>query len=276
MPQMTGPGKSDLKGSGSTEGRGKRRGRESSGFMWVLFLTLGGVLLPVSFPPSSWAGPRILFSEIRKDSLGTVREKLDLGADPDEADRNGASLLLVAASRGETRMVRLLLHYGASPDLPDISGKTPLYQASSNGYPEIVRLLIEHGADPNHTDGEGSALEWAIANKHRKIVEILEDWTRIRRHYLLRKLPLFLNIIPPAQRVRLEKGSLLLAPLPYALPPGLLSAPWKSRSSFINDALAEDLRARSRRFGRKPREPLWRLRAIQEIGKNLKGYSPVK
>ncbi len=276
MPQMTGPGESDLKGSGSTEGRGKRRGRESSGFMWFLFLALGGILLPVSFPPSSGAGPRILFSEIRKDSLGTVREKLDLGADPDEADRNGASLLLVAASRGETRMVRLLLHYGASPDLPDISGKTPLYQASSNGYPEIVRLLIEHGADPNHTDGEGSALEWAIANKHRKIVEILEDWTRIRRHYLLRKLPLFLNLVPPAQRVRLEKGSLLLAPLPYALPTGLLSAPWKSRSSFVEEAVAADIKARSLRFGGKTKEPLWRSRAIEEIGKNLRGYSAVK
>lgn len=274
MPQMTGSGESDLNSPVSPFGRGKGRG--ISGWMWFLFLILAGGSIHLLFPASSWADPRILFSEIRNDSLGTVREKLDQGADPDETDRNGASLLRIAASRGETRMVRLLLHYGASPDLPDISGKTPLYQASSDGYSEIVRLLIEHGADPNHTDGEGSPLEWAVANKHRKIVEILKDWTRIRRHYLLRKLPLFLNLVPPSQRIRLEKGSLLSAPLPYALPPGLLSAPWKDRSSFVNEAVSADLKARSMRFGPKAKEPLWRLRAIQEIGKNLQGYSPVK
>ena len=274
MPQMTGYGESDLNCPVSTFGWGKGRG--ISGRTCFLFLILVGVSIQLLFPVSSWADPRILFSEIQNNSLGTVREKLDQGADPDETDRNGASLLRIAVSRGETRMVRLLLHYGATPDLPDISGKTPLYQAASDGYSEIVRLLIEHGADPNHTDGEGSALEWAVANKHRKIVRILEDWTRIRRHYLLRKLPLFLNLVPLSQRIRLEKGSLLSAPLPYALPPGLLGAPWKSRSSFVKEAVAADLKARSMRFGRKAKEPLWRLRAIQEIGKNLRGYSPIK
>ncbi|EQD24655.1 MAG: ankyrin [Leptospirillum sp. Group IV 'UBA BS'] len=187
--------------------------------------------------------------------MSVVREKLDQGADPDETDRNGKSLLFMAASRGETRMVRLLLHYGASPDYPDISGKTPLYQAASNGYSEIVRLLLAHGADPNRRDGEGSPLEWAIANKHEKIVEILKHWTRIRRRYLLRKLPLFLNLVPPSQRLRLEKGPLLATgSLPYALPPGLLTAPWKTRHSFVKEATEADIEERTLRFGGKGKD----------------------
>ncbi|MCL4485338.1 MAG: ankyrin repeat domain-containing protein [Nitrospirae bacterium] len=226
--------------------------------------------------PPAWSAPRVSDADVNGDAVSVVREKLDQGADPDETDRNGKSLLFMAASRGETRMVRLLLHYGASPDHPDISGKTPLYQAASNGYTEIVRLLLAHGADPNRRDGEGSPLEWAIANKHEKIVEILKHWTRIRRRYLLRKLPLFLNLVPPSQRLRLEKGPLLATgSLPYALPPGLLTAPWKTRHSFVKEATEADIEARTSRFGGNGKEPLWRRRAIEEIAKNLKGYRAV-
>ena len=269
---------------------GSKKGRESGksgGRLWMeggrsrpsLMLPFSGVLvafflLLLRLAPAE-AEPRISFADIAAGSLAPVREALEQGANPDQADRDGESLLEIAAAKGRIRMVRLLLHYGANPDLPDISGKTPLYRAAQNGYAEIVRILVAHGADPNRTDGEGTAMDWAIANRHRAIVAILENWTRIRRHYLLRRLPRYLNLVPASQRVRLVRGSLLKGHrLPYALPHGILTAPWKSRSSFVEEAIRADAAARTGRFGNGGEEPLWRRRAIEEIGQNLKGYRP--
>lgn len=235
---------------------------------------LTGFVLLFCHPSAGEAQPRISFADVAAGSLEPVRSALEEGANPDETDRDGQSLLEIAAAKGRFSMVRLLIHYGADPDLPDISGKTPLYRAAQNGYPEIVRILVAHGADPNRTDGEGTAMDWAIANRHRAIVSILEHWTQIRRHYLLRRLPHYLNLVPIAQRSRLSKGSLISGRLPYALPRGILAAPWKSRDSFVEEALRADIASRSGLFGKRTGEPLWRRRAIEEIGRNLKGYRP--
>ena len=273
MPHLTEPmAGGPEKICGRSPGRGGRRSASPrivplSGVLLALFLLLWA-------PSPSGAEPRISFADIAGGFLAPVRRALDKGANPDQTDQDGESLLEIAASKGKFRMVRLLLHYGANPDLPDISGKTPLYRAAQNGHAEIVRLLLARGADPNRTDGEGTAMDWAIANRHRAIVTLLENWTRIRRHYLLHRLPRYLNLVSPSQRVRLVRGSLLTGRLPYALPHGILTAPWKSRSSFVEEATRADTAARRGRFGKSGAEPLWRRRAILEIGRNLKGYRP--
>ena len=144
------------------------------------------------------------------------------------AKRKQTRRISEAAFSGREDMVRLLLSFGADPDLPDISGKSPLYWAATNGEAGIVRLLLAHGADPNRRDGEGSALEWAIANGHTRVIWLLNHWTGIRREYLLDRLPLFLNLISRKDRVRLQEGQLIRGTLPYALPHGLTTGPWKN------------------------------------------------
>jgi hypothetical protein len=215
--------------------------------------------------------PFISISEISSGTLSVVRTKLDKGANPDRINRDGQTLLWEAAFVGRVDMVRLLLSYGANPDFPDFSGKSPLYWAATNGNAHIVRLLLAHGADPNRTDGEGSAIDWAIANGHGEVVRILKNWTKIRRHYLLDRLPVFLNLISRKDRVRLEKGRLIRGELPYALPRGLTTGPWQSRQSFIRKALETDRVKISIQFGGERKYPLWRKNAILEIAANLRG-----
>ena len=227
-------------------------------------------------PPFSvrlaWGGPSpvISFSEIDTGKTATVRMKLQDGANPDHINRDGQSLLWEAAFSGREDMVRLLLSFGADPDLPDISGKSPLYWAATNGEAGIVRLLLAHGADPNRRDGEGSALEWAIANGHTRVIWLLNHWTGIRREYLLDRLPLFLNLISRKDRVRLQKGQLIRGTLPYALPHGLTTGPWKNPQSFIQEAKKADRKRLAAKFGEKGSYPLWRENALREIAAHLR------
>lgn len=220
-----------------------------------------------------WASSHVTQKDLENGNFSKIRHKLEEGANPNTVDQNGASLLWRAASKGNVRLVRLLLSYGADPNLKDLSGKTPLYWPASNGYVSVVRVLVAYGADPNHSGGEDSAIEWAIANHHIAVVRILKDWTHIRRQFLIHQLPAYLDRISPHQQNRLLKGPLLNGRLPYELPKGIFDAPWKNRLSFVKDAIIAD-KAYLERFRGQIHEPLWRKKAIQEIGQNLKKYKP--
>jgi ankyrin repeat protein len=245
-----------------------KRSAQNAGSLIFLGCLLFGALPSFSSLPA-FAAPAISFSEIDSGKTVAVRAKLQEGANPDQINRDGQSLLWEAAFSGREDMVRLLLSFGADPDLPDSSGKPPLYWAATNGEAGIVRLLLAHGADPNRRDGEGSALEWAIANGHTRVVWLLNHWTEIRRKYLLERLPLFLSLISRKDRVRLQEGQLIRGPLPYALPHGLMTAPWKNPQSFILEAKKADRKRLPTRFAEKGSYPLWRENALREIAANL-------
>ncbi len=55
--------------------------------------------------------------------------------------------LLVVASRGHNKCVKLLLEYGAGPDVTDQYSNTAIILASERGCVEVVRELLEHGCD---------------------------------------------------------------------------------------------------------------------------------
>ncbi|XP_014679107.1 PREDICTED: putative ankyrin repeat protein RF_0381 [Priapulus caudatus] len=60
-------------------------------------------------------------------------------------------LLMMAVSRGDEAMVRMLLSHGADPNVTNSYGDTSLHHAACFGWLDIVRLLLEAGADPNVT-----------------------------------------------------------------------------------------------------------------------------
>jgi len=112
---------------------------------------------------------------------------LSCGADPNSADKLGATPLhrasgpghsgvvrlllgedsLVvdwAVSRGHTDLASWLLERNKDVDAEDEAGWTPLIIASSAGHEMIVRMLIEAGAGVNRTTKEGrSALLYAAS-----------------------------------------------------------------------------------------------------------------
>jgi len=94
---------------------------------------------------------RRLFVAIDENDLGTVRDLLAGGLDPDTA---------VPADAGEdllTRFRRDFMLYYVTKD----SGFTPLMFAAGRGHLEIVQLLLQHGATPNKgTKRHGTNALW--------------------------------------------------------------------------------------------------------------------
>ena len=87
-----------------------------------------------------------------------TRLLLARGADPNAADDDGATPILLAESLD---VVSALLEAGADPSRPDDLGQTPLHFAVDWGAPH-VRALLAAGADPNAVDEAGDTpLHWA-------------------------------------------------------------------------------------------------------------------
>ena len=89
-----------------------------------------------------------LFEPIAREDLEGVKAALAAGADPNAADRWGATPLAKAVARGRPELVDCLLGHGAEADRSDGAGNSPLMQACARGHVEIVRALLAAGADP--------------------------------------------------------------------------------------------------------------------------------
>ena len=84
------------------------------------------------------------------------------------------SPLMAAATRGNTRLVKLLLDFGANTHSSDPeSHLSPLTLACKGGHTECARLLIQHGADVNDGNDDGTPLTFAIEKDHKECVKLL-------------------------------------------------------------------------------------------------------
>lgn len=99
--------------------------------------------------------------------LGELYRLLDSGADINERDGMGESLLDEAITTLEGRLdlreiVSELLRRGADPKIRCNEGSGPLFAAVIIKDAVIMRLLLEAGADPNaERDGSETVYEWA-------------------------------------------------------------------------------------------------------------------
>lgn len=64
--------------------------------------------------------------------------------------QNGATVLIIASSKGHLPFIRELIIRGADVQAEDLDNWTALLNASKNGHTEVVQLLVEHGADIEH------------------------------------------------------------------------------------------------------------------------------
>jgi uncharacterized protein len=86
----------------------------------------------------------------------TVKLLLSKGADPQAADVQGDTALLLAADAGDVESVRLLVASGAKIDTAGEFGDTPLIRAVGVGNVEIAKLLLQKGANVNAVEAPPS------------------------------------------------------------------------------------------------------------------------
>ncbi|MFA6318065.1 MAG: ankyrin repeat domain-containing protein [Elusimicrobiota bacterium] len=107
------------------------------------------------------AVPGALSDAADAGKYGKVLKLLDLGADPNEVDKDGQTPLMQAAFWGHTKVARLLIERGARVDQAVPSFRfTALMKAAENGNTDTVRLLLEKGAS---IDAETMSGETALA-----------------------------------------------------------------------------------------------------------------
>lgn len=103
-------------------------------------------------------------------------------------DKNGQTLLSLAAENGHEAIVKLLLGIGnADPDSRDSDGNTPLSRAASNGHLAIVKLLLDTGKiDVDTKDPHGwTPIMWALSVENMDLATILQSYSRERTYHLL-------------------------------------------------------------------------------------------
>ena len=120
-------------------------------------------------------GSTALILAVEGDDLIVADLLIGAGADVNAANEYGATALYVACTGGNIAMINTLLEAGADPNAALLSGETPLMTAVDKGNLDAVRALLEHGANVNakETGGDQTALMWAVANKHPEIVRLL-------------------------------------------------------------------------------------------------------
>ena len=108
-------------------------------------------------------------------NLEELQKLIGSGMDPNTADDEGETALILATDNGYFEIVKYLLgRRDVDPDLQNNCGYTALIWASHRGFENIAKLLLKHNADPDLQNNYGkTALIWASIGRDDKVVELL-------------------------------------------------------------------------------------------------------
>ncbi|MBN9288572.1 MAG: hypothetical protein BGO43_03330 [Gammaproteobacteria bacterium 39-13] len=87
---------------------------------------------------------------------------------------NDENILIMAARKGDVKMVKFFIEEGIKLDTKDKSGMTALHIASVYGFPDVAEMLISHGASVDEYDFMGAKpIDYALSNKDEKMLVAL-------------------------------------------------------------------------------------------------------
>lgn len=134
----------------------------------LLILTISTSLLAT--PVSAGVYEDIL-AAAENNRTEEVISLLRRGVDVNTTDRDGSSLLLIAARTGNVELTEFLLNNRASVRKPNRYGDTPLHLAVSQGHSLVVQKLIVQGAELNPPGW--TPLHYAVFGNHLEIARML-------------------------------------------------------------------------------------------------------
>ncbi|HDY89755.1 MAG TPA: ankyrin repeat domain-containing protein [bacterium] len=156
------------------------------------FITFSLLLTPTIYAAEDHADPQLLLDAAKNGKFEELQKLIEGGMNPNTADSEGKTLLILATYHSPTRshvdrlpnrnhfaIVKYLLEReGINPDSQInegvLQGKTALIFASVKGLDDIAKLLLKHNAKTDLRDGDGTtALMWASENRNDKMVELL-------------------------------------------------------------------------------------------------------
>lgn len=108
---------------------------------------------------------------VNEGDATTVAALLSLGMEPDTADSNGNTALMIASRLGHKEVVEVLIGRAHVTRI-SAHGDTALNFASLAGHLEIVKLLVEHGAQVSPSTG-WTPLHYAAFENRSGVVKYL-------------------------------------------------------------------------------------------------------
>ena len=117
----------------------------------------------------------------RVGDLSSARMLVNAGADIDDADARGASVMVLAAHSGFVDLVEFVLDEGADPNAAE-AGFSALHLAIMRRDENLGRQLLDHGADPNAritnwTPTRRASADWHI---HPALIGATPFWLAAR------------------------------------------------------------------------------------------------
>lgn len=155
-------------------------------------ISRGGPWTAAEWQPLRGALPALM-SQARAGRWDAVLATLKTDSpEVDPRDRDGATLLTLAARQGHHEAVRELLRRGADADRRGLHGLTPLCAAALGGHDLVVQELIRQGAEPERWSAQGqSPLHLAAREGQVRVMRTLMAagaqplaWNRAGRHAL--------------------------------------------------------------------------------------------
>jgi ankyrin repeat protein len=133
----------------------------------ILLLLLAAVVV-------RWRRQELLVHAAVRGDVSILKGLVAIGADPNSPEA-GSLPLCAAVWHGRAEAAESLITLGADVSGVDSSGFTPLIVAVSRGDDALVRLLLRHGADVDHRGSCGTAADVARANGHPGTAAILSS-----------------------------------------------------------------------------------------------------
>ncbi|XP_067839402.1 cyclin-dependent kinase 4 inhibitor B-like [Heptranchias perlo] len=112
-----------------------------------------------------------------RGDIGTMRQLLNNGADPNGINRFGRTPIQVM-KLGAPAVCRLLLDYGADPNRQDNQQIALIHDVAREGFLDTLQVLVEVGnANINLRDMNNRLpIDLAMLNNHLDVVRYLDSW----------------------------------------------------------------------------------------------------